>query len=112
MDAALVQKVTDREGNVLEENFPEPRDSLKADTAAVMTSMFTSVVKEGTAMYGVNEAQIGDWPLGGKTGTTDDFTDAWFIGFDPDITIGVWIGYDQKKTLDQDYEELGRAAAR
>ena len=39
------------------------------------------------------------WPLGGKTGTTDDFTDAWFIGFDPDVTIGVWVGYDRKKTL-------------
>jgi len=39
------------------------------------------------------------WTLGGKTGTTDDYTDAWFIGFDPDITIGVWLGFDQKKTL-------------
>ena len=39
------------------------------------------------------------WPLGGKTGTTDDYTDAWFIGFDPDITIGVWLGYDQKKPI-------------
>ncbi len=37
-----------------------------------------------------------NWPLGGKTGTTDDFTDAWFIGFDPDITIGVWVGHDKK----------------
>ena len=40
-----------------------------------------------------------DWPLGGKTGTTDDATDAWFIGFDPDITVGVWVGYDLKKSL-------------
>ena len=40
-----------------------------------------------------------NWPLGGKTGTTDDYTDAWFIGFDPDITIGVWIGFDQKKPI-------------
>ena len=40
-----------------------------------------------------------NWPIGGKTGTTDDYTDAWFIGFDPDITIGVWVGLDQKKPL-------------
>ena len=40
-----------------------------------------------------------NWPMGGKTGTTDDYTDAWFIGFDPDITIGVWVGYDQKKPI-------------
>jgi len=38
-----------------------------------------------------------DWPLGGKTGTTNDFTDAWFVGFDPDITVGVWVGLDQKR---------------
>ena len=40
-----------------------------------------------------------DWPLAGKTGTVDDNTDAWFIGFDPDITVGVWIGLDEKKSL-------------
>ena len=42
-----------------------------------------------------------NWPIAGKTGTTDDFSDAWFIGFDPDITLGVWVGYDQKKPLGQ-----------
>jgi penicillin-binding protein 1A len=42
-----------------------------------------------------------DWPLGGKTGTTDDYADAWFIGFDPDITVGVWVGYDQKQPIGQ-----------
>ena len=41
----------------------------------------------------------GEWPLAGKTGTVDDNTDAWFIGFDPDITVGVWVGYDEKKSL-------------
>jgi len=50
-----------------------------------------------------------DWPLAGKTGTTDDYTDAWFIGFDPDITIGVWVGFDQKKPIGPN--ETGTAAA-
>jgi penicillin-binding protein 1A len=52
-------------------------------------------VQRGTAA----RAASLNWPLGGKTGTTDDYTDAWFIGFDPEITIGVWIGLDQKKTI-------------
>jgi penicillin-binding protein 1A len=90
-----VLKVTDREGNVLEENRPEPKDAIRADTAFVMTSLLRGVVQRGTAA----KAAALNWPIGGKTGTTDDYTDAWFIGFDPDITIGVWTGYDQKRTM-------------
>jgi penicillin-binding protein 1A len=90
-----VLKVTDREGNVLEENRPEPKDAIRADTAFVMTNLLQGVVQRGTAA----KAAALHWPIGGKTGTTDDYTDAWFIGFDPDITIGVWVGYDQKRTL-------------
>jgi penicillin-binding protein 1A len=92
-----VMKVTDREGNVLEENRPEPKDAIRADTAFVMTNLLHGVVQRGTAA----KAAALDWPLGGKTGTTDDYGDAWFIGFDPDITIGLWIGYDQKKSMGQ-----------
>ena len=90
-----VLKVTDREGNVLEENRPEPKDAIRADTAFVMTNLLRGVVQRGTAA----KAAALNWPIGGKTGTTDDYTDAWFIGFDPDITIGVWTGYDQKRTM-------------
>jgi penicillin-binding protein 1A len=90
-----VLKVSDREGNVLEENRPEPKDAIRADTAFVMTSLLRGVVQRGTA----TRAAALNWPIGGKTGTTDDYTDAWFIGFDPDITIGVWAGYDQKRTM-------------
>jgi penicillin-binding protein 1A len=90
-----ILKVTDREGNLLEENRPEPQDAIRADTAYVMTTLLRGVVEHGTAV----KAMALDWPVAGKTGTTDDFSDAWFIGFDPDITLGVWVGYDQKKTL-------------
>ena len=90
-----VLKVSDREGNVLEENRPEPKDAIRADTAYVMTSLLRGVVQRGTA----TRAASLNWPIGGKTGTTDDYTDAWFIGFDPDITIGVWTGFDQKRTM-------------
>ena len=90
-----ILKVTGREGNVLEENRPEPKDAIRADTAYVMTNLLRGVVQRGTAA----KAASLNWPIGGKTGTTDDYTDAWFIGFDPDITIGLWVGLDQKKPI-------------
>ena len=95
MQTYSVLKVTDRSGNVLEENRPEPKDAIRADTAFVLTNLLRGVVQRGTA---VKAASL-NWPIGGKTGTTDDYTDAWFIGVDPDITIGVWIGLDQKKPI-------------
>jgi penicillin-binding protein 1A len=95
MQPYAVLRVTDRAGNVLEENRPEPKDAIRADTAYVVTNLLRGVVQRGTAA----KAASLNWPLGGKTGTTDDYTDAWFVGFDPDITIGVWIGLDQKKPI-------------
>lgn len=100
-----VLKVTDRQGNVLEENRPEPKDAIRADTAFVMTNLLRGVVLRGTA---AKAAEL-NWPVGGKTGTTDDYTDAWFIGFDPDITIGVWVGLDQKKPIG--HNQTGSEAA-
>jgi penicillin-binding protein 1A len=88
-------KIYDRNGNLLEETRPEPHDSIRADTAFVMTNLLRGVVQRGT---GAAAASL-NWPLGGKTGTTDDYGDAWFIGFDPDITVGVWVGYDERKTI-------------
>jgi penicillin-binding protein 1A len=105
MRPSFVLKVTDREGNVLEENRPEPKDAIRADTAFVMTNLLRGVVQRGTAA----KAAALEWPVGGKTGTTDDYTDAWFIGFDPDITIGVWIGLDQKKPIG--HNQTGSEAA-
>jgi penicillin-binding protein 1A len=95
MQPYSVIKVTDRAGNVLEENRPEPKDAIRADTAFVITNLLRGVVQHGTAA----KAASLNWPIGGKTGTTDDYTDAWFVGFDPDITLGVWIGLDQKKPI-------------
>jgi penicillin-binding protein 1A len=95
----------DRAGNLLEENRAEPTDVIRADTAFVMANMLRGVVQRGTA---ATAASL-DWPLGGKTGTVDDNTDAWFIGFDPDITVGVWTGLDEKKPLGA--RETGSVAA-
>jgi penicillin-binding protein 1A len=95
MEPRPVLEVIDRDGNILEQHRPEPHEAIRADTAYIITSLLTGVVQSGTAA----SARRLDWPLGGKTGTTDDYTDAWFIGFDPDITVGVWIGFDQKRTI-------------
>jgi penicillin-binding protein 1A len=95
MTPLSVLDVTDRDGTMLEQNRGEPHEALRADTAYIITNLLRGVVERGTA---ASAASL-KWPLAGKTGTTDDYTDAWFIGFDPDITIGVWLGFDQKRTL-------------
>ncbi len=100
MAPLMVLDVTDRDGNLLEQHRIEPHEALRADTAFIMTTLLRGVVQHGTAAAA---ASI-DWPLAGKTGTTDDFTDAWFIGFDPDITIGVWVGFDLKKEIGPDMQ--------
>jgi penicillin-binding protein 1A len=90
-----VTAIADREGNVLEQNRPEAHEAIRADTSFVMTNLLRGVVQRGTAAAA---ASI-EWPLAGKTGTVDDYTDTWFIGFDPNITVGVWVGYDEKKPI-------------
>jgi len=90
-----ITKVTDYDGRVLEEDFPDIKDVISARTARVMTSMLREVVLHGTAVAAAKMP----YPLAGKTGTTNDFTDAWFLGFSPSLTCGVWIGYDEKKSL-------------
>ena len=101
-----IERVRDREGHVLEENRPQARDALRADTAYVMVSLMRGVVQRGTAQRARRELA---WPVGGKTGTMDDYTDAWFVGFDPDVTVGVWVGYDEKRSLGRN-EEGARVA--
>jgi penicillin-binding protein 1A len=96
MKPFLVLDVKDRDGNLLEENRAEPSDVIRADTAFVMTNMLRGVLSvRGTGARAAGLAA--EWPLAGKTGTVDENTDAWFVGFDPDITVGVWLGYDDKR---------------
>jgi penicillin-binding protein 1A len=100
-----ITRVTDYEGRVLEEDFPEVKDVVGQRTARIMTSMLQGVVQHGTAIA----ASKLPFPAGGKTGTTNDFTDAWFVGFSPTTTCGVWVGYDEKKSLGA--KETGARAA-
>jgi penicillin-binding protein 1A len=100
-----ITKVTDYDGRVLEEDFSDIKDVVSSRTARVMTSMLREVVLHGTAVAAAKMP----YPLAGKTGTTNDFTDAWFVGFSPSLTCGVWIGYDEKKSLGD--KETGSRAA-
>jgi penicillin-binding protein 1A len=105
IEPRFIRKVMDYEGHVLEENFPEAKDVTSARTARIMVSLLQDVVQHGTGLAASKLSH----PLAGKTGTTNDFTDAWFIGFSPSITCGVWVGFDEKKTLGAN--ETGAAAA-
>jgi penicillin-binding protein 1A len=100
-----IQRVVSRDGTLLEEHRPQPREGIRADTAFVMVNLLEGVTKRGTA---AKAAEL-EWPIGGKTGTVDDYTDAWFVGFDPNITVGVWVGYNEKKPIGRN--ETGGAAA-
>ena len=100
-----ITKVTDYEGRILEEDFPEVKDVVGERTARIMVSMLRDVVLHGTAIA----ASGMKYPVAGKTGTTNDFTDAWFVGFSPSMTCGVWVGFDEKKSLGA--KETGARAA-
>jgi len=101
----MIRRVTDYDGNILEENLPELRDVIPAETARIMVDLLQEPVRRGTA----TSAQQLKRPAAGKTGTTNDFTDAWFLGFTPSLTAGVWVGFDEKVTLG-DKETGGKAA--
>jgi len=91
----LVERVRDAEGVLLEENPPEPAEAAAPAPSYVVLSMLTGVTERGTAA----RARSLGLKVAGKTGTTNDHTDAWFIGVTPRHTIGVWVGHDAKKSL-------------
>ena len=91
----LIRKVMNADGITLWEDRPNVRQVINQKTARMMMTMLEAVTSRGT---GAAAAQL-HHPLGGKTGTTSDFTDAWFMGFSPSVTCGVWVGYDSRQTL-------------
>jgi penicillin-binding protein 1A len=100
-----IKRVVDYSGEVREESATEVRDVISQTTARAMVDLLRGVVDFGTA----KKAKVLGRPVAGKTGTTNDYTDAWFIGFTPSLTCGVWVGYDQKKSLGNG--EVGAKAA-
>jgi len=100
-----IRKVTQADGLPLDETPPDVREVISVDTARTMMELLQAVVRMGT---GASASQL-KHPLGGKTGTTNDYTDAWFIGFSPSVTCGTWVGFDDRESLGE--KETGARAA-
>lgn len=109
----FIKKILDRDGNLLEENLPlffsaessEEEQVLTPQTAFLMTYLLQGVVQHGT---GWRAKSLGR-PVAAKTGTTDQFMDAWFIGYTPEFITGVWVGFDEESSLGEN--ETGSRAA-
>jgi membrane carboxypeptidase/penicillin-binding protein len=97
MEPLAVLRVEDKDGNVLEDNRPVGKEVLSKETAFIMTDIMRSVLDygRGTAV-GARSRFNFTRPAAGKTGTTNDFRDAWFIGFTPQLATGVWVGFDRQ----------------
>lgn len=98
IEPIAILKVEKTDGVVLEQTIPKQRQVMKPTTAYLVTDMLKSVVERGTG----TGAQIGR-PAAGKTGTTDEGKDLWFVGYTPELVTAVWIGYDQPTAMPQAY---------
>lgn len=106
LEPVSIRRIETLDGKVLESAAPAPVQAMPEDTAYLMTNVMTGVVEEGTATA-VRALGV---PTAGKTGTTNDYVDAWFIGFTSGVVTGVWIGRDQREPIGKN-EVGGRAAA-
>lgn len=105
-EPVFITKITDKMGNILEETpSPALQDVLSPQTAFIVTNLLQGVIQEGTGQ----RAKALGRPAAGKTGTTNNLNDAWFIGFTPDLIAGAWIGYDDERPLG--HMETGARAA-
>jgi penicillin-binding protein 1A len=105
MEPLMVRYVTDAQGRLVEENIPQGREAISPAIALGLTQMLRGVVERGTAVT----ARVLERPLAGKTGTTNDFSNAWFVGYTPSLVAGVWVGHDRPRSLGP--EETGARAA-
>ncbi len=101
-----IKYVTDSSGKVLLQNEPQLEDAISPQVAATITDMLKDVVSYGTG----GRANIGR-PVAGKTGTSNEFRDAWFVGYTPQLVAGVWVGYDDMRKSLGHGEAGGRASA-
>ncbi|MEG0470703.1 MAG: transglycosylase domain-containing protein [Solibacillus sp.] len=99
IDAYMIERIEDLDGNVIFEQQTEPVDVFSEETAYMMTDMLRGVLKDrGTATKAKNLLSFSS-DFAAKTGTTQDHKDVWLVGYNPNVTLGVWLGYDQPRTL-------------
>ncbi len=106
IEPVFITKILDRDGNIMEEAVPQKKQVIEKSTAYIMTSLLESVVKDGTGQ----RVRALNRPAAGKTGTTNDLYDAWFVGYTPQYVTGTWVGFDDEKSLGET-ETGGRAAS-
>lgn len=106
VEPRFIIRITDNQGAVLDENMPVREQVMAPETAYLITSMLQSVIDHGTG----RRAKVIGRPAAGKTGTTNDMNDAWFIGYTPQLLAGLWVGFDEKRSLGK-RETGGRIAA-
>ncbi len=105
VEPVFITKILDRDGNILEEANPTRKKVIEQNTAYVMTSLLEGVVKRGTGW----RVTAMNRPVAGKTGTTNNLHDAWFMGYTPRYITGVWVGFDDESSLGRG--ETGSRAA-
>ncbi len=109
VDPISILKIEDKDGNVIEENTPSQREVLSDETAFIMTTLLEGVVNGGTGAHVRDYFQL---PAAGKTGTTEEYADAWFVGYTPQIVAGAWVGFDNNSVHFTNWDgQGGRAAA-
>lgn len=105
IDPIFINRIEDRAGRIIEEKQTSIQEAIPADTAFIMTDILRGVVREGTGW----RIRALNRPAAGKTGTTNDLKDALFLGFTPELVTGVWVGYDDRKSMGKG--ETGSRAA-
>jgi len=106
VEPRFITRLTDTQGNVIDPGMPQSEQVMSPETAYLITSMLQSVIDHGT---GKRAKELGR-PAAGKTGTTNDMDDAWFIGYAPQLLAGLWVGFDEKRSLGK-LETGGHVAA-
>jgi penicillin-binding protein 1A len=101
----FINRIVDRNGQVIEENQPFLREAISKETALVMTDLLRAVIQEGTGW----RIKALKRPAAGKTGTTNELRDAWFLGYTPSLATGTWVGYDDRQSMGKG--ETGSRAA-
>lgn len=100
-----IKYISDRQGRIIESSEPNPEQVISPQTAFLVTSMMEDVVRYGTGW----RARVLGRPVAGKTGTTNDYKDAWFVGYSPDLVAAVWVGFDNLRPMGA--QETGAWAA-
>ena len=105
VEPIFINRIVDRDGNILEENLPQRKRVISESTAYIMTNLLEGVVKSGTG----RRVRALKRPVAGKTGTTNNLVDAWFVGYTPNYVTGTWVGFDEERNMGRG--ETGSRAA-